>query len=155
MQGVLTVDKVSVTFDGSNDEGWIKYGTPTSDWVRQMWRANTLPYDTLEQASAVGGCMTNSIPLSTMSEYDGNGLITCRTTKYTSKYCYIFTPLEWGYELSDLKAMLAETPLQFVYPINEPIEIHLDPITVQTLIGDNVIWSDTNGQNTVTYKKKG
>ena len=41
------------------------------------------------------------------------------------------------------------------YPLATPIEMPLDPITVQTLIGDNVIWTDTNGQNTVTYKKKG
>lgn len=43
----------------------------------------------------------------------------------------------------------------FVYPLATPIEITLDPITVQTLLGDNVIWSDTNGENTVKYKKKG
>ena len=42
-----------------------------------------------------------------------------------------------------------------VYELATPITYQLDPITVQTLIGDNVIWTDTNGQNTVTYKKKG
>lgn len=36
-----------------------------------------------------------------------------------------------------------------------PYEIPLDPITIQTLLGDNVIWTDTNGSNTIKYKKKG
>lgn len=42
-----------------------------------------------------------------------------------------------------------------VYELATPYEIQLDPITVQTLIGDNTIWTDTNGENTVRYKKKG
>lgn len=44
---------------------------------------------------------------------------------------------------------------EITYKLATPIEIPLDPITVQTLIGDNVIWTDTNGENTIKYKKKG
>ena len=43
----------------------------------------------------------------------------------------------------------------FVCTLAEPIEIQLDPLTISTLIGDNTIWTDTNGENTVRYKKKG
>ena len=50
---------------------------------------------------------------------------------------------------------LEENPTQICYKLATPIVVQLDPVTVQTLIGDNVIFSDTNGQNTVTYKKKG
>ena len=39
------------------------------------------------------------------------------------------------------------------YPLATPIEIHLDPITVQqTLIGDNTIWSDANGTIELDYR---
>ena len=45
--------------------------------------------------------------------------------------------------------------IQIAVPLATPLEIQLDPITVQTLIGDNTIWTDTNGENTVKYLKKG
>lgn len=48
------------------------------------------------------------------------------------------------------------TPMIFVYALETPIEIPLSDITVPvTLIGDNTIWTDTNGENTIKYKKKG
>lgn len=33
--------------------------------------------------------------------------------------------------------------------------VQLDPVTLSTLIGENVIWTDTNGTNEITYMKKG
>lgn len=32
--------------------------------------------------------------------------------------------------------------------------VQLDPVTLSTLIGDNVIWTDTNGDNTIIYLSK-
>lgn len=43
----------------------------------------------------------------------------------------------------------------FVCELATPYEIHLDHITVQTLIGDNTIWSDTGDDMTVKYLKRG
>ena len=48
-----------------------------------------------------------------------------------------------------------EHPLTFVYEIDEPFTIQLDPVTIQTLIGNNTVWTDTNGTNTVKYLSKG
>ena len=45
--------------------------------------------------------------------------------------------------------------IEIVADLVTPIVYHLDPITVQTLIGDNTIWTDTNGENTIKYLKKG
>ena len=42
-----------------------------------------------------------------------------------------------------------------VYKLITPIVYQLTPGEITTLIGDNTIWSDTNGENTITYKKKG
>lgn len=41
------------------------------------------------------------------------------------------------------------------YELATPQTIQLDPITIQTIIGDNTVWSDTNGTNEVKYLKKG
>ena len=37
----------------------------------------------------------------------------------------------------------------------EPYTVQLTPTEVNALLGDNVIWSDTNGSNTAIYLKKG
>jgi len=41
------------------------------------------------------------------------------------------------------------------FKLAEPQVFHLDPVTISTLLGDNVIWTDTNGTNEIKYFKKG
>lgn len=41
-----------------------------------------------------------------------------------------------------------------VSKLKEPYTIQLDPVTIQTLKGDNTIWTDTNGENTIIYLTK-
>ena len=148
--GVLTVDRVSVTFDGSNDEGWAKFGTQTEAWIRQSWRTTSLPYNKKATSTSIGEMIGNgAIVLSTTSETHSGG-ITCRSTSYTSNVFYIFTPLTLAYELSDLQAMLSNNPLQIVYPLATPIEVQLTPTELTTLLGENRIFADT-GDVAVTY----
>ena len=45
--------------------------------------------------------------------------------------------------------------IQIVYSLATPQTIQLDPVTIQTLIGNNTVWTDTNGTNTVKYLSKG
>ena len=52
------------------------------------------------------------------------------------------------------KAALAEMGAVLVYHLATPQTIQLDPVTIQTLIGNNTVWTDTNGTNTVVYLKK-
>lgn len=63
----------------------------------------------------------------------------------TNRKCRVFLP-------SDTPDT---TEITVITKLSQTHEIQLDPITVQTLIGDNTIWTDTNGENTVKYKKKG
>ena len=41
---------------------------------------------------------------------------------------------------------------QIVYPLEEPLTIQLTPQEVESLAGDNVLFSDSNGDLTVTYR---
>jgi len=41
------------------------------------------------------------------------------------------------------------------YPLIEPQTVTLTPTQITAIIGNNVVWSDLNGDLTVTYKKKG
>ena len=48
-----------------------------------------------------------------------------------------------------------DTDILILAKLVESHEYQLTPQQIQTLIGDNVIFSDTNGENTITYLKKG
>jgi len=63
----------------------------------------------------------------------------------TNRKCRLFLPTETD----------DSTPVVVITNISVPLTYQLTPQQIQTLIGDNVIWSDTNGSNTATYLKKG
>lgn len=44
--------------------------------------------------------------------------------------------------------------VSLVYELATPQTVQLDPVTLSTLIGENVLWTDTNGDNTIVYLKK-
>ena len=50
--------------------------------------------------------------------------------------------------------MDADTQIQFIGQLKTPQTIQLDPVTIQTLIGNNTVWTDTNGSNTVVFFDK-
>lgn len=47
------------------------------------------------------------------------------------------------------------TGAQVVYALATPIVYSIDPVSLSTLIGDNTIWSDANGNLEIKYLKKG
>lgn len=63
----------------------------------------------------------------------------------TNRKCRLFLPTETD----------GSTPVVVITNISVPLTWQLTPQQIQTLIGDNVIWSDTNGSNTAVYLKKG
>lgn len=58
---------------------------------------------------------------------------------------YGLTEAEW-------KALALD--VQIACELATPQTVQLDPVTLSTLIGDNVLWTDTNGDNTIVYLKK-
>lgn len=51
-----------------------------------------------------------------------------------------------------LTAYFTNNPITIVYELATPIPIQLTPQEVQSLVGDNVLFSDANGDLTVTYR---
>ena len=47
-----------------------------------------------------------------------------------------------------------ETVITIASRLVTPYTVQLDPVTINTVLGENNIWTDTNGSNTVTYLKK-
>ena len=67
-----------------------------------------------------------------------------------SGYIYItFEPSAYANE-NEVKEVVSGTLL--AYPLTTPYEIQLDPITIKTLLGDNTIWSDANGDIELEYR---
>ena len=55
--------------------------------------------------------------------------------------------------ITEFKAFLSTAT--FMAELATPLEYQLTPTEINSLIGDNTVWSDTNGTNTVKYLKKG
>ena len=49
---------------------------------------------------------------------------------------------------------MAKGTVEFAYELAEPLEYQLTPQQLSTIIGENVISTDTNGTNTIKYLKK-
>lgn len=47
-----------------------------------------------------------------------------------------------------------DTVVSVCSKLKEPVSVQLDPVTIKTLIGENHLWTDTSGTNTITYLKK-
>lgn len=78
---------------------------------------------------------------SIMAHPTANYLFRVRDDRYTDKDVF--------------KAAMAEQGAKLVYPLATPLVYQLSPVEILSLVGDNVLWSDLNGDLTVTYKKKG
>ena len=140
VSGVLTVDKVLTTFDGTGVT-WTKY-TPTS---------GNYCFRTTISDKAVG--------LNPM--YANNYKAITDFAFYTSDYgvfsghatlpqVYFRPPNASVAEVADWNTWLAANNLQLVYPLAQPQTYQLTPTEVRTLLGENLVYSDADDV-TVNY----
>ena len=80
-----------------------------------------------------------------MKEYNWNG---------GWVYLKIATSQLESTNLAGARKWFEQHPTIIVAKAQEPLSYQLDPITLRTLVGTNKIWSNGNGNMTVTYKKK-
>ena len=98
----------------------------------------------------------NRIAFVIPNEYRSQDTIDVYCTHFIAQtagaYCYITTSMT----VDELKAFFANNSVGIACKLATPYEIPLSDVPVPvTLIGDNTIWTDTNGGNTVKYLKKG
>lgn len=129
--GVLTVNR-AVFVPTFTESGWTKTGA--SNW----WR---------NSSSKKRGADTAICSHFTVTTYTSSDRIQLNNTGFEE----ISSLQEYQQE-----QMTAGTPITIVRILAEPLVYQLSDLSVPvTLIGDNVIWSDTNDENTVLYLKKG
>ena len=56
---------------------------------------------------------------------------------------------------NDFAVWITANQLQIVYELATPVEYDLTAEEIDSIVGKNNVWSDTNGTNTITYSKRG
>lgn len=134
VSGVLTVDRGYFTDDGSAN--WVK----NNDGSFYLNVGIQNPIQTV-----INRCACNYAPYRV--SFDGISV-------FLRGIGLISLGKGWSNAYSDLaslKAAFAQTPFQMVYPLATPLEYQLTQQQLQTLLGDNVIWSDA-GSVEVEYR---
>ena len=138
VSGVLEVDRVKVTLDGSS-----YWGNPTTTGgVCRYARATNPPVKSGTTSKLICSYFKSSAEAVAWNAFIGS----------SNTNLLIFVPNTISTS-DDLKAYLTENPLEVCYELATPTYIQLDPLTVQTLIGTNNIYSDANGNITISYWK--
>lgn len=132
--GVLVVDKASITYDGSNDENWGGL-TALSNVVR----------------GGIGLTMpNNSNPITNYLPYLNNYSEDSPHFYNYNNTVYVFLPIT---DTNNFRTYLSSNPLQLCYELATPITIQLTPNEISLLEGvNNISVDDANSTITVTYR---
>lgn len=135
-------------YDGSSDESWLyelAKGYPNFYVPRPSDMIAGITIDTID------GMRSNMLNLFRVGRIVVDGRITI-TEGYVN---FTIGNLLGINNLSDYLSWLENNNLQWMYKLATPQTYHFDNIgQLKTLIGENVIWSDTNGINTAEYWNK-
>ena len=147
--GVLTVEWFAYTFDGTErivensgytGTGGKRYDTQTLDFAKAGDRESI--------SDKAVSLPQNPTTVTVFAFRSGSGI--ARTAFYVPDNLF-----EGENNETNFKAWLAENKTTICEHYSTPLVYQLTPAEILSLVGDNVIWSDLNGQLTVVYKKKG
>ena len=139
VSGVLTVDRVIVTFNGASGEQWEYYSVAQGNLFRHtqsdresgpLINKNVLcnRFDVVDNAVRANG---------TLSSPNNGGL-----------YFFDFIYNDCS-SLAEWRTWLASNNVQVVYPLATPQTYQLTPQQIDLLLGTNHLWSD--GELTIVY----
>lgn len=141
--GVLTVDRAMVMFDGSNDEAWHDYSNYNGYYIQ---------LNAMKSGNRQDG-WSNMLKDSKTSAQGQIGAMWLGVNN-SKNFFVIGVHDTMGATLSVFRSYLSEHPLELVYPLATPITIPLTPQEISTLAGQNVVWADC-GDVTVEYLSAG
>ena len=136
-------------------EVWATYGEFVADGQDESWGSNE-----------VGGKQRFSLQKNYLGDTKNSGNCICEWLKQSSSEAWggwigstgnflCFTPLGEFADVDEWKAYLAENNLKIVFELASPVLITtLTPTQITALIGNNTVWSDANGDCSVTFLKK-
>ena len=143
--GVLTVNKVALMFNGSED--WAS--VTANGHTRQRVNSVLIGIKQITGGGQTPNLISDRYPTKTPNAtYAGTVGI---TNQQNSADLYIMdNRYDYVDSASDYKTWLSTNNLKVVYELAEPVTYQLTPTEVATLLGDNTIWADT-GDVSVTY----
>lgn len=151
--GILTVTHKLLTLTGNEGITYSVYGQTLYTGDSSLLADSAAGTQIYGYCSMVGeGVYTTGIDKAKLAKaYSDRGLQFYQVIDY------------WGLSESTSAALIAQlqawntagTPLQIVYELETPIEYTLTPQEIETLLGDNVIFTDLNSDMTIKYLKKG
>lgn len=139
--GEMTVNDISITFDGSSDEGWSRYNQGSASAYAMQIDNTTGISDTNNVRP-----MTNGASGLNASDTYGNYdcfISTSHGANWIAGRRGISTVEDW-------KTWLASNPIQVCYKLATPTTVQLTPTDLQMLKGYNLLSSDSGGDITVT-----
>ena len=138
--GVLTLTHAYRKYVGASDEKWYDNSSHTGCFVTGWAEVKNKRVT-----------MCNMSPANNNSgDFPSYGYVHNQNSGYNIRTHLVNEALT----VSQFKSWLAEHPLELVCPLIESVSIQLSPIDIQTLNGANMIWTNTNGTNTIKYVKK-
>lgn len=144
VSGVLTIDRVSVEYEGSNDEAWTMStgGSGDTSW-HQFYTPRTSAKNSLN-------AICNRFPTKDIA-YRGTESLLVAYTDRTFRIALKDSDLLIT-SVDDWKTWLSTNNLQLVYELATPITYQLTPTQIKSLLGNNNAWCDTGDVN-VKYNK--
>ena len=151
VSGELTVTHEMITYDGSSDESW----TISSAWGKTntaVFYTDLIPNAYYPDYTTYKGAISNLFESATRNYIYGNDVecIGYSGSPITNPTPTVRISRATADNATDFRTFLSNTPLQFCYELATPQTYQLTPQEVQTLLGDNNIWSD--GTVEVVYK---
>lgn len=142
--GVVTVTMASVTFDGSQQDSQFAFATGTGK-NRITWNG----YQFVGKADVP--ILSDKLkPLTTYSAAPEAWEVS-NSASPTAARCFIGVPTTIA-SVEDWKAYVTQNNITLCYYLATPQTIQLTPQEVESLAGDNVLFSDANGDLTVEYR---
>ena len=140
LAGELTVESESVVFDGSQDELW------SLQSINSYGIANfgIYPYNYKD----IDDSKCNYLTL------QKTGIASTTTEGYAfagTNTFYVRLKSSRAGTVSDFRTWLASNPLQLVYKLATPTTFTLSAQQISSLLGQNNLWNDINGDNTVSF----
>ena len=138
--GVLTIAKIGYKYTGDVSESWSLYNIQNGFYINTP--------DLIQSATSSALCNLFAI----VGSYSNFGI---RISGDFDRlyFCHITDNITGVTDLASWKTWLSNNNVYFVGTLLTPLEVSLIPETINALIGDNVVSSDTNGNIEVTYKE--
>ena len=140
IKGILTVNKVSETFDGSADETW-SFTNASRRYASISLQYNSVYTSGLAKPPFISNIAVPIPQDVTYADITYSAISSSRSQPKSLRY--VFAGITDTLTLEEFKTWLSSNPLQVVYLLATPITYQLTPQEIRTLLGANNVWADT------------